>query len=101
MSRAFGAIRAHPGWWLWCGEHRRSGGRGREKQAPVDLDIVVEHSASIVGIAGAVRRNVITAVERMTGLDVIEVDIAVRDIQIRGVGDGAEAAITPLPRRVQ
>jgi uncharacterized alkaline shock family protein YloU len=83
MSRAFGAIR----------ERIPGGGTGAsniagvqvevgEKQAAVDLDIVVEYGASIVELARAVRRNVITAVERMTGLEVIEVNIAVNDIHL-------------------
>ncbi|WP_433280302.1 Asp23/Gls24 family envelope stress response protein [Pseudonocardia xinjiangensis] len=83
VSRAFGAIR----------ERIPGGGTGGaniagvqvevgEKQAAVDLDIVVEYGASIVELARAVRRNVITAVERMTGLEVIEVNIAVNDIHL-------------------
>jgi uncharacterized alkaline shock family protein YloU len=82
-SRAFGAIR----------ERIPGGGTGAaniagvqvevgEKQAAIDLDIVVEYGASIVELARAVRRNVITAVERMTGLEVIEVNIAVNDIHL-------------------
>jgi uncharacterized alkaline shock family protein YloU len=53
-----------------------------EKQAAVDLDIVVEYGAGIVDLAKAIRRNVITAVERMTGLEVTEVNIAVNDIHL-------------------
>jgi uncharacterized alkaline shock family protein YloU len=83
VSRAFGAIR----------ERIPGGGAGAaniagvqvevgEKQAAVDLDIVVEYGASIVELARAVRRNVIAAVEQMTGLEVIEVNIAVNDIHL-------------------
>jgi uncharacterized alkaline shock family protein YloU len=53
-----------------------------EKQAAVDLDIVVEYGARIVDVAHAVRRNVISAVEQITGLEVIEVNIAVDDIHL-------------------
>ena len=83
VSRAFGAIR----------ERIPGGGTGAaniagvqvevgEKQAAIDLDLVVEYGASIVDLARAVRRNVITAVEAMTGLEVIEVNIAVNDIHL-------------------
>ena len=83
VSRAFGAIR----------ERIPGGGTGAaniagvqvevgEKQAAIDLDLVVEYGASIVELARAVRRNVITAVERMTGLEVIEVNVAVNDINL-------------------
>jgi len=102
MSRAFGAIR----------ERIPGGGTGAaniagvqvevgEKQAAVDLDLIVEYGASIVDLARAVRRNVITAVERMTGLEVIEVNIAVSDIQIPGAEDTTEALVAPAHPRVQ
>lgn len=55
-----------------------------EKQAAIDLDIVVEYGVSIAQLAASVRRNVITAVERMTSLEVIEVNIAVDDIFLPG-----------------
>ncbi|MEV6230524.1 Asp23/Gls24 family envelope stress response protein [Saccharopolyspora shandongensis] len=90
VSRAFGAIRDRiPG---GSGTSSTSGVQVEvgEKQAAVDLDIVVEYGASIVDLARAVRRNVITAVERMTGLEVIEVNIAVNDIHLPDE-DGEEA----------
>ena len=65
-----------------------------EKQAAIDLDIVVEYGVSIVQLAGNIRRNVITAVERMTGLEVIEVNIAVDDIFI----PGEDADVEPQTR---
>lgn len=91
VSRAFGAIR----------ERIPGGGTGAaniagvqvevgEKQAAVDLDVVVEYGASIVELARAVRRNVIGAVERMTGLEVIEVNIAVNDIHLPDTDQGGE-----------
>jgi uncharacterized alkaline shock family protein YloU len=103
VSRAFGAIR----------ERIPGGGTGAanvagvqvevgEKQAAVDLDIVVEYGASIVELARAVRRNVITAVERMTGLEVIEVNIAVNDIHLPdALGDDEEALPHVHPARVE
>ena len=55
-----------------------------EKQTAIDLDVIVEYGARIVDVARAVRRNVITAVEQITGLEVIEVNIAVNDIHLPG-----------------
>lgn len=84
VSRTFGAIRERiPG---GAGTSNVSGVQVEvgEKQAAIDLDIVVEYGASIVDLARAVRRNVITGVERMTGLEVIEVNIAVNDIHLPG-----------------
>ena len=53
-----------------------------EREAAVDLDVVVEYGESIPGVADQVRRNVVRAIERFTGLQVIEVNIAVDDVYI-------------------
>ena len=68
-----------------------------ERQAAVDLDLVTEYGAPIAEIARAVRRNVIGAVEGMTGLQVTEVNIAVNDIHLPGDDEGQQ----PEPVRVQ
>jgi uncharacterized alkaline shock family protein YloU len=59
-----------------------------ERQAAVDLDLVVDYGVSIVDVAQSVRDNVIGNVERMTGLEVTEVNIAVDDVWM---GDDQEA----------
>jgi uncharacterized alkaline shock family protein YloU len=80
-ARAFGALRERiPG-------ASQTAGQGvavevGEKQAAVDLDIVTEYGAPIAEISRSVRRNVINAVEGMTGLQVTEVNIAVNDIHL-------------------
>jgi uncharacterized alkaline shock family protein YloU len=51
-------------------------------QTAVDLEIVVEYGVSIIEVAGDVRDNVIAAIERMTGLEVVEVNIAVGDVHL-------------------
>jgi uncharacterized alkaline shock family protein YloU len=81
LARTFGAVR-----------ERVPGGRPNitrgvkvevgETQAAIDVDLVVEYGVSIVEVAGAVRENVISAVERMTGLEVVEVNIVVDDIKL-------------------
>jgi uncharacterized alkaline shock family protein YloU len=69
-----------------------------EKQAAVDIDIVAEYGVAIADLAAGIRRNVIAAVERMTGLEVTEVNITVHDVHLDGdSGDDADAA----PARVQ
>ncbi|WP_409493303.1 Asp23/Gls24 family envelope stress response protein [Amycolatopsis sp. cmx-11-12] len=81
VSRAFGAIRERiPG----SGTVTTSGVSVEvgEKQAAIDLDVVVEYGARIVDVARAVRRNVIGQVEQITGLEVIEVNISVNDIHL-------------------
>lgn len=94
VSRAFGALRERiPGG--GSGTSNVSGVQVEvgEKQAAIDLDIVVEYGASIVDLARAVRRNVITSVERMAGLEVTEVNIAVNDIHLPSE-DGEESGET-------
>ncbi|WP_340558309.1 Asp23/Gls24 family envelope stress response protein [Streptomyces sp. GSL17-111] len=53
-----------------------------ERQTALDLDIVVEYGVPIPDVAHDVRENVIAAVERMTGLEVVEVNIAVGDVHL-------------------
>jgi len=58
-----------------------------ERQAAVDLTLVVEYGVSIVDVANAVRQNVIRRVERMTGLEVTEVNIDVNDLYVESDSD--------------
>jgi uncharacterized alkaline shock family protein YloU len=53
-----------------------------ETQAAIDLDVVVEYGVSITDLAQGIRRNVINSVERMTGLQVTEVNISVDDVHL-------------------
>lgn len=53
-----------------------------ERQAAIDLDVVVEYGVSIVDLSQAIRRSVIQQVEGMTGLEVTEVNIAVDDVYL-------------------
>ncbi|MEQ3552088.1 Asp23/Gls24 family envelope stress response protein [Pseudonocardia nematodicida] len=67
-----------------------------EKQAAIDINVVVEYGVSIADLARTVRRNVITAIERMTGLEVVEVNIAVDDVRLPS-DDGGDA---PEPKKL-
>ncbi|GAA1881663.1 Asp23/Gls24 family envelope stress response protein [Lapillicoccus jejuensis] len=79
-----------------------------EKQAAVDLTIIAEYGVGIADLASGIRRNVIASVERMTGLQVTEVNIAVSDVHIEDDDAPATAAARelskddePAERRVQ
>ena len=80
--RAFGAIRERiPG----SSGPNFSQGVGvevGETEAAIDLDIVVEYGISIAELGRSIQRNVKQAVERMTGLRVVEVNIAVDDVYL-------------------
>jgi uncharacterized alkaline shock family protein YloU len=82
-GRAFGAIReVIPG---SLGDPNVTRGvrvQVGETQAAVDLDIVVEYGVSIADLAHSIQRNVKQAVERMTGLKVVEVNINVDDVHL-------------------
>jgi uncharacterized alkaline shock family protein YloU len=67
-----------------------------ERQAAIDLDVVVEYGVPIVDVANAVRDNVSSRVERMTGLEVTEVNVTVDDIYLE-----SEEEEPPAPERVQ
>ncbi|MEU8380474.1 Asp23/Gls24 family envelope stress response protein [Streptosporangium sp. NPDC048865] len=69
-----------------------------ERQAAADLEVIVEYGIAIPDLAAAVRRNVITAVERMTGLEVTEVNIKVSDVHMPGDRDRSEESSEPEPR---
>ena len=58
-----------------------------EKEAAVDLEIVVEYGVAIAELGRSIQRNVKQAVERMTGLRVVEVNIAVDDVYLPSDGD--------------
>ncbi|WP_153537693.1 Asp23/Gls24 family envelope stress response protein [Actinomadura macrotermitis] len=87
MSRTFGAVKEKlPG-------QKSSVSQGvsvqvGERQAAVDIDLVVDYGVSIPDLANAVRDNVIGEVEHMTGLEVVEVNISVDDIHLPGDDDG-------------
>jgi uncharacterized alkaline shock family protein YloU len=80
-TRAFGVIKEK----LPIGAVQPSAAQGvtvevGERQAAVDVDIVVEYGAAIVDVAESIRRNVIGKVEAMTGLEVTEVNVTVDDV---------------------
>jgi uncharacterized alkaline shock family protein YloU len=53
-----------------------------ETQAAIDLDIVVEYGVSIVDLGRSIQRNVKQSVERMTGLEVVEVNVSIDDVHL-------------------
>ncbi|MFE3581216.1 Asp23/Gls24 family envelope stress response protein [Streptomyces vinaceus] len=83
LSRTLGAVRDRvPG-------GRPNVGRGvkvevGERQAAIDVELVVEYGVPVPDVARDVRENVISAVERITGLEVVEVNIAVTDVHLPG-----------------
>jgi uncharacterized alkaline shock family protein YloU len=58
-----------------------------EEQTAADIDIIAEYGVPLADLASSIRRNVITSVERMTGLEVVEVNVTVHDLH---VDDGSD-----------
>jgi len=55
-----------------------------QREAAVDLTLVIEYGESIPQVADAVREQVIKRVEGITGLSVIEVNVSVNDLYFPG-----------------
>jgi uncharacterized alkaline shock family protein YloU len=95
-TRAFGSIRERI-----PGSSGPSFGQGvgvevGETEAAIDLDIVVEYGVSIAELGRSIQRNVRQTVERMTGLRVVEVNVAVDDVYL----PGDDQQQSPAPSRV-
>ncbi len=58
-----------------------------EKEAAIDIQLVAEFGVSITDLAAGIRTNVISSVERMVGLTVVEVNIDVQDVHIESEDD--------------
>jgi uncharacterized alkaline shock family protein YloU len=63
-----------------------------ERQTAIEISIIIEYGAAAVEVSEAIRKNVIRAVERATGLEVIEVNINVTDVHLPNEPDEPEPA---------
>ncbi|HHW11790.1 MAG TPA: Asp23/Gls24 family envelope stress response protein [Firmicutes bacterium] len=54
-----------------------------EKEAAIDLSIIVEYGTKIPEVAVAVQENVKRAIESMTGLTVVEVNVHIQGVEFR------------------
>jgi uncharacterized alkaline shock family protein YloU len=90
-SRAYGAVRERIPGSSGPNVAQGVGVEVGESQAAIDLDIVVEYGVSIADLGRSIQRNVKQAVERMTGLDVVEVNINVDDLWMPGTDDQDDA----------
>ena len=73
----------------------RGGGVSSEhgqREAAFNFDLVVVWGHNIPDVVSAVRSNVAAAIEQMTNLQTVEVNIHVRDIAREEVGEGRQLA---------
>jgi len=68
-----------------------------ETQAAIDVDVVIEYGVSVADLGRSIQRNVKQAVERMTGLEVVEVNVTVDDVYL---GEDSDEQ-SDVPARVQ
>ena len=87
VSRTFGALRERIPGSSGPSITQGVGVEVGETQAAIDLDIVVEYGVAVAELGRSVQRNVKQAVERMTGLHVVEVNVAVDDVHLPSTGD--------------
>ena len=81
-SRAFGTLRERIPGSSGPNVAQGVGVEVGETEAAIDLDIVVEYGVSISELGRSIQRNVKQSVERMTGLQVVEVNIAIDDVYL-------------------
>ncbi|MBV9421363.1 MAG: Asp23/Gls24 family envelope stress response protein [Solirubrobacterales bacterium] len=82
VARAVGSVTQRVG----VGDERSQGVSVEvgEREAAVDLTVVVEYGESIPRVSQAVRENVVKRIEGITGLSVTEVNVAVNDLYFPG-----------------
>ncbi|MDF2658350.1 MAG: alkaline-shock protein [Paenibacillus sp.] len=54
-----------------------------QREAAIDVSIVIEFGHRIPEVAGAIQRNVKQTIESMTGLTVVEVNVHIHDVQFK------------------
>lgn len=86
-ARAFSAVRERIPGSLGPNVAQGVGVEVGETEAAVDLDIVVNYGVSIPELGRSIQRSVKQAVERMTGLKVVEVNVAVDDVYLPDTDD--------------
>ncbi|UFU06676.1 Asp23/Gls24 family envelope stress response protein [Ruania halotolerans] len=72
-------------------------------ECAVDVEFIAEYGVAIADVAQSVRDNIASSIQRMTGLTVVEVNIAVTDVHLPGDEneDEGEDRTQPAEPRVQ
>jgi len=67
-----------------------------ERETAIDLYLITDYGVSIPEVAKTVQVNVKTAIENMTGLDVVQVNIHIQGVKLQPVADGETASALSL-----
>jgi uncharacterized alkaline shock family protein YloU len=54
-----------------------------QREAAVDVSIIIEYGYRLPEVAGAIQQNVKQAIETMTGLSVVEVNVHIHDVHFK------------------
>jgi uncharacterized alkaline shock family protein YloU len=86
VARALGAVTSR----LPVGDNSTQGVSVEvgDKEAAVDVTVIIDYGESIPRVAQEIRDNVIRRIESMTGLTVTEVNVSVNDLYFPGDDDG-------------
>lgn len=63
-----------------------------ETETAIDLFIITDYGVSIPDVAKQVQKNVKVAIENMTGLDVVQVNVHIQGIKLQPVAEGETAS---------
>ncbi|HBI55356.1 MAG TPA: Asp23/Gls24 family envelope stress response protein [Firmicutes bacterium] len=63
-----------------------------ETETAIDLFIITDYGVSIPDVAKQVQKNVKVAIENMTGLDVVQVNVHIQGIKLQPVAEGEIAS---------
>jgi uncharacterized alkaline shock family protein YloU len=66
-----------------------------QREAAVDVSIVVEYGHKIPEVCAVIQRNVKRSIETMTGLNVVEVNVHVHDVHFKTTGEKREEEEQP------
>ena len=64
-----------------------------ERQAAVDLYVILEYGAKVPEVAYKIQENVKRAIESMTGLEVVEVNVHIQGVEIKSEETAEEARV--------
>jgi uncharacterized alkaline shock family protein YloU len=70
-----------------------------QREAAVDVSIIIDYGHKIPEVAGEIQRNVKKAIEAMTGLDVVEVNVHIHGVHFKGMEKSVEEE--PITLRVK
>jgi uncharacterized alkaline shock family protein YloU len=54
-----------------------------QKEAAIDVNIIIEYGNRIPEVASSIQQNVKNAIESMTGLNVVEVNVHIHDVHFK------------------